>query len=342
MSLRAGLSGCGAMGTLAVQQSRLHDHCDIVALHDPDPVALQAMRERTGIALGSTSFSEFLSTGVDFVVLAGPCGVRREQVQQAADQAVPCLLHGPMALDADEAGAIAAIAEAAQMKLGVAVQGQEDPVFDELRRMIAADWFGGIILMQGIWGEDDLITTPRQTNDWRLRPDASGHCPLVRLASHHVHLASWLSGRPALQVTAQATRGFLSLPHDSAVATAVLRGNLLCTFAASHLTSVRAFAIHGMDGGIRIAGDRMWLFGKKPWQGELIDYPDAGQNVMLARTDFGQRLHRRAAELELHGRFARWIDDRDDFPCPAEQAVIDMRVLAAMNRAAVSGRTETV
>ena len=208
--------------------------------------------------------------------------------------------------------------------------------------MIADDWFGGIALIQAVWGDDDLIRTPRAEGSWHLRGELAGSCPLLRLASHHIHLATWLSGKAALSVTAQATRGFLSLEHDAAVATAVLRGNVLCTFAASHLTNVRAFAIHGTDGGVRIAGDRLWLSGRRAYQGDLFDYPDAERSSMLARSDFGARLHQRHRELELHGRFARWIDDRDDFPCVAEQAVLDLRILAAMHRAAASGRTETL
>ena len=64
MTLRAGLSGCGAMGRAAVLQVRGHDHCDIVAVHDPDPEAVRTMRERHGIGFGTTSFDELLSSGV--------------------------------------------------------------------------------------------------------------------------------------------------------------------------------------------------------------------------------------------------------------------------------------
>jgi hypothetical protein len=38
--------------------------------------------------------------------------------------------------------------------------------------------------------------------------------------------------------------------------------------------------------------------------------------------------------------FARWLDDLDGFPCPAEQALLDMRTVDAMQRALVSGATE--
>ena len=342
MTLRAGLSGCGAMGRAAVLQVRGHDHCDIVAVHDPDPEAVRTMRERHGIGFGTTSFDELLSSGVDFVVLAGPPGVRLDQVQRAAEQAVPCLLHAPMAIDEAQANAMLAAADAAAMKLGVAVPGQGDPLFDQVRRMVAGDWFGGIVMIQGTAGDDDLLRTPPDAGNWRLQPELAGSDPLLRLASAHVHLATWLSGRSAVQVTAQVSRGFLSLPADTAVATALLRGGGLCSFAASHLTNVRAFSVHGTDGGIRIAGERIWVCGRKAYQGDLFDYAGNDEELVLARSDLGTRFVERGRALELHGRFARWLDDRDDFPCPGEQAVADLRTLWAMARAAANGRTETV
>ena len=75
-TLRAGLSGCGAVGLRAVAQIRTHDQCDVVALHDPDPAALQRAGERTGIGVRTADFAQLLASGIDFVILAGPCGVR--------------------------------------------------------------------------------------------------------------------------------------------------------------------------------------------------------------------------------------------------------------------------
>lgn len=337
MTLRVGLSGCGAMGLRAVQQMRTHGHCAVAALHDPDPARLAAFAPRDGVSVATTSFDELLASGVDFVVLAGPPGVRLDQVARAAEQCVPCLLHSPMAVDVDEAAAMLAAMDAAGGKLGVAVAGQEDPFFEEVRRMIAADWFGGLVLVQGIAGDDDLLRRPRAPDDWRLHPELAGTDPMLRVATHHVHLAAWLTGRPALQVTAQTARGFLPLPGDTTVATALLRGNVQCTFAASHLTVARSFALHGTDGGLRIDGDRIWMHGHKQYFGAAFDYPEPRREASFTRQDLAERTATARRELELHGRFARWLEDTDDFPCPGEQAVLDLRVLAAIARAAATG-----
>ena len=340
--LRAGLSGCGAAGKQAVHAVRQHGHCDIVALHDPDADALRALQQDTGINRGTTDFRELLATGVDFVVLAGPPGVRREQVHIAAEQVVHCLVHAPMASSLADASAMLATTDAASLKLGVAVSGHDDPVFEQIRRMIGADWFGGLVSVQAIWGEDDLLRAPPRPNCWQLQPDLAGHDPLLRLAANHVHLASWLTGRAALRVTAQAAGGLLPLAHDTAVATAVLRGNVLCTFAASHLYRSRSFMLLGTDGSVRIDGDRICVRGEKPFTGDVFDYAAPGTDTVWTRADLEPQLAKHAGAHELHGRFARWIDDLDDFPCTGEQAIADLRTLDAMARAAVSGKTETV
>ena len=341
-TLRAGISGCGATGLAAVLQSRRHEHCHVVAAHDPDPAALRTFGERTGIGHLSTDFAALLGSGIDFVILAGPCGVRLEQVRAAAEQGVHCLLHAPMAPDLDTARAMLAACEAMQVKLGVAVAGQDDPLLEQVRRMIAGDWLGGPVCVQGLWAENPMLTNLPAAADWRLQPALAGADPLLSLASHHVHLATWLTGRAAVRVTAQATRGFLPLPCDSMVATALLRGNVLCTFTASHLARGRVFAIHGTDGAVRLAGDRLWLSGHTEFRGEVFDYLHPGEDLVLTRAELAPALAAQAPECELHGRFARWIDDCDDFPCPGEQAVLDLQVLAAMARAAATGGTESV
>jgi len=132
------------------------------------------------------------------------------------------------------------------------------------------------------------------------------------------------------------------LPTDGTVATALLRGNVLCTFVASHLTRVKVFAIHGTDGGVRLAGDRIWLCGHTEYRGEVFDYVRAGEEQVLLRADLRESLAAATPQSELHGRFVRWIDDCDDFPCSGEQAALDLRVLDAIARAAASGTTETV
>jgi predicted dehydrogenase len=313
-----------------LQDVALHTDCDVVAVHDDLPGAAERFAASSNLGFATNRFEQLLAYGVDFVVLTGAMEARLEQVRLAAEQSVSCLVHAPIAPDLETAHAMHRLCEQHGVRLGVYVRGQADPVVEQLRRMISADWLGGVVCVQSITGDDELLRTGNVT----FRGD-----PFVTLASEHVHITSWLTSRQAISVTAQTTRSFAPDLDDGGVATVVLRGNIPCTYITSRLTRANAFAIHGTDGGLRISGDRIWLTGQRPFQGHVFDYQTPGTEQVLSRSDLQNALRAHRAASELHGRFARWLEDTDDFPCPIEQAIIDFETVAAMTRAALEQRT---
>jgi predicted dehydrogenase len=329
-TMRAGLSGCHAASAALVRNSRLSSVCDVVAAHDDDPAALRTFCERAPIGAPCATFDALLATGVDFVVLAGRPDRRLEHVQAAAAQAVPCLVMEPFASDLATATAMVRACDEAQVKLGVVVPGFDDPLLDQLRRMIAQDWLGGISCVQAIAGDDHGLHGDRLP-----RPH-----PFLELTARQLHLTSWLVGRSAVRVTAQATKSF-GAHDDAAAATAVLRGGVVASFVATHLANASAYAVHGTDGGFRLAGDRLWLLGRREFHGPVFDYTTPGQERVLSRAALlADPAH--AAAHEPLARFALWLEECDDFPCPAEQALEDLRVVDALLRAVRSGRAEDV
>jgi len=332
-TLRAGLSGCSAAGASLLQRVRGHRDAAIVVAHDDDAARGSAFAAEHGLGTAAASFDALLGSGVDFVVLAGDLATRRERVAAAAAQGVHCLLQAPFAADLASAAAMASDCAAAQVKLGVLVPEFADPLWEQVRRMIAADWLGGVVAVQGLLCVDEGLRSGAG--------DVPNCHPFVDLASRHLHLASWLVGRPAVRVTAQSTRS-IGDRDDGGVATAVLRGGVACTFTCSRASSAHAFAVHGTDGLVRVAGDRMLLRGREEFHGAAFAYRTPGEELSLSRAELQPELAAQAPACELVGRFARWIDDCDDFPCPAEQALEDLRVVEAMLRATQSGRTETV
>jgi|GEM_PF-5772199 len=302
--------------------------CTLAAVHDAREDHAKRFADAGDLKFWTSDFKAMLGYGVDFVVLAGPLAERLEQVQLAAEQGLPVLLHTPAAPDLPTMQAMTAIAAEHETRIGVYTRHHADPVIEQLRRMIAADWIGGVTTVQSIVGDDELL---------RTRSTAEQVDPFIDLASAHVHLATSLIGRRAQSVTAQATRAFLTDANDSGVATVVLRGNVSCTFSATRLARADAFAIHGTDGGVRMAGDRIWLRGHRPFRGHVFDYKTPGVEQVLARRDIESTLAAHRTKCELHGRFARWLEDTDDYPVPGEQAVVDFEILDAMTRAAALG-----
>jgi predicted dehydrogenase len=233
----------------------------------------------------------------------------------------------PCAKDPATTAEVVATCEQAQMKLGVLVPEFADPLLEQVRRMIADGWLGGIVAVQGMLGD-----TARLLGD-----DTFGLHPFVDLAARHVHLTTWLTGRAVVRVAAQASAQF-GRGDDNAVATALLRGGATCTFAASHLADANAFAVHGTDGGIRIAGDRIWLRGRTRFDGDVFSYGSPGGELSLSRAELQPSLRAAAPRFDLLGRFARWLEDTDDYPCPGEQVNDDLRVVTALLQSLHSGR----
>ena len=310
---------------------RAHGHCDVVAAHDADARALATFRDTAGVGFTTPSFDQLLGTGIDFVVLGGPLHERLAQVEAAAAQGVHCLCTVPFAADVQTAAAIVAACDRAQVKVGVLVPQFADPVLDQIRRMIAADWLGGVVSIAAFAGDDE-----------RLRGDGEPALhPVVARTSGHVHLVSWLTGRATLRVTAQTTSTF-GRGDDTGVATAILRGGIACTFTASHVTRAELLTVYGTDGAIVMGPHRLWLMGRAEFRGPVFDYVVPGHELLLNRNELEPRLVALAPDAEPLGRFARWLEDTDDFPCPGEQALADLRVIDAMLRSIASGRTEEV
>jgi predicted dehydrogenase len=341
-TLRAGLAGCGAAGRAAVAAVRRHSHCDIVAVCDPDLALAQSLQHELQVGFGTTQFEELLATGVDFVVLTGPCGRRLEQVRLACEQSVPMLLHAPMAPTFADAQAIVEAADTAEVRLGVLVPDMADPVCEQVRRMFADGWFGGLVAVHAMRADDDLLRHPPTAADPRLQAQLFGGDVLLRLAAADVHLATWLTGRSGQRVVAQASGGMLPLPHDHATALVSLRGNAQAVFSASHLGNGRTLAVLGTAGSVQIAGQTLLVRGERRYDGAVFTYDTPGRDLVVTRAELAAAERQQAPALELVGRFACWLEDLDGFPCPAEQALQDMRTVAAMQRALESGVTEVV
>lgn len=325
--MRVGLSGCGRRGAAVIAQVRTHSHCDVVALHDPDPAARDRLGEATGIGLRFDDFEAMLGTGVDFVVLAGPCGDRLAQVEAAAQQGAHCLLHAPMAPDATSAAAMAAGCEKAGVQLGVVVPMLAEPVAEQLRRMLADGWLGAAAVAHALTADDEWLHAPPPQAHWRRDPLRAGSGALVQLASESLHALCWLLGRTPVRGTSLATQGTSALGEDTACAVVELRGGILCSLAASNLARGNVFSIHGTDGSFCLERDRLVLRGQQEVRGEVFDYEAPGIETAVPLDAIESASLPLRPDCELHGRFARFLDDRDDFPILGEQAAAELRVL---------------
>lgn len=332
MTLRLGLSGCEVPGVAALVAAQRQPFADVIALHDDHAERAAAVAATHGVGFATASFDALLGQGVDGVVLCGPLAARLAQVQAAAEQSVPVLVHAPLAIDLAAAEAMVAACTAHEVRLAVAFAGASAPEVEDLRRIVHDGWLGGAVAVQSLVG--------RPATAAAAGPPLGG--ALWQLATDHLHLAHHLLGRPALHVTAQAAHGTLPIGEDGAVATALLRGGLLATFTATRLGDADELLVVGTQGAFGLSRAGLWLQGERPVRSRLLAYERGGVRQVWTRDELATLAAPFAARSELHGRFARWLDDEDDVPCTGEQALEQLRVFAAAARAAHSGRTESV
>ena len=133
------------MGLGVVKGCSQQSACDVVSVHDDTPDAAAQFAAASEIGFATDNFAALLSYGVDFVAITGPLRDRLAQVEMAAEQSVSCILTAPFAPDLKTARAMHDVCQRHGVRLGVFVRSQNDPVVEQLRRMIAADWLGGVL-----------------------------------------------------------------------------------------------------------------------------------------------------------------------------------------------------
>ncbi|GAB4158589.1 MAG: hypothetical protein Fur0037_26070 [Planctomycetota bacterium] len=331
--LQAGLSGCGATAKTVVEAAMRAADWEIPACYDPDPAAARDL----GAGEPRRSFDDLLAAGVDFVVLTGPVSTHEEQVRKAAEQGVHCLVHAPFAPDLAAARRMVESCEIHGVKLGVVVPEQEDPLVEQIRLLIDEDYFGPITAVQTLAGDDRLLRSPPPAGDWRRDPAVIGSGAFLRLCTPHLHLCTWLCARPIVELAAVASSGFSVLDQDAVSVSAVLRGGALWSMTGTHLARGRMIRLSGTDGEAMVDGHGLLLRGRSPVGGYLVDHPRAKEPRLFTHPELALRLQALKTRLELHGRFARWLDDRDDFPCTGEQAALDFAAVDAVREAVRSG-----
>ncbi len=304
--LRAGLSGCGHVSAAQLLALREQRDCEVVALHDDDPRALAAVGAATGVSLLLPTFAELLATGIDFVVLAGGEALA-ERSMLAAEQSAHVLLHAAAADDVDGLATAVSACERGEVHLGLVAPLLGDPALHDLRALLVSGAIGALTELH-----------------------VQAHASPMAL----VPLVAWLTGRPARRVSAARED-----PRGNRLVTLQLPGGATITLTTGPDAATSLIA-HGTDGRCEIRPHDIGMQTMRPWHGEVLCSPSAGSEHWSERVPAQEASARGRAEP--HGTFARWIDDRDVFPCPGEQLLEDLRTLVALQASLGSGRSEDV
>jgi len=340
--LRAAMVACGGVSNLTLRAARRSPDFEVAAIQDPDPAALERVGERYGIERRHTTLDEVLTDDIDFVVINSPNHLHLEHVRRAAAARKPCLVQKPLAPSLAEAAEIVRTASEHRVPLGVTMFELSKPLHHEVKSMVRSGWLGHPGLVQAVNAHTNFLENPPPPFDWRRDPDRVGGGAFIQLAVHHVNLAGWILGQEVVRVSATGLSGRTVFEDETTTATLVFDGDTVGTFAASYAADLYGFTLIGTRGRLHLHPDHVVIRGLDPYAGELIDYRNAGQETVIPLASIADTIHRLEPEVEVHGRFARWIAHGEPYPCPGERGLEDMKVVDAVYRSRRTGETLTL
>jgi predicted dehydrogenase len=330
--LRAGLSGCGGISEITLAAAANSPDFEVVAVQDPRAEALARSGDRFAIGARHREFAALLGERIDFVILCSPNDLHGPQGLAALDAGLHVLVQKPLAERLDVGLALVDRAEECGLRLGALLLDLGEPLWHEVRRMIADGWFGEITSVEGTLAHTIYRRDPPPADDWRRDPVRVGGGPFTQLASHLIHLLCWLLEDEIEAVTALSATGATVFEEDATVASVRFRSGCLGTITASYLTDGHRVTLRGTEGSLAWTPGRVVLRGSRPHDGALLRYDHAGEERALAAGG--------AIEpwSDMHARFARWIRDGEPYPSPGRSALEDLRVIAAVEESVRTGR----
>jgi UDP-N-acetylglucosamine 3-dehydrogenase len=203
--LRVGLAGLGSMGRNHLRHLSSRPDCRLVAVGDPDPVALTDAAARTGAAGWDDPLAMVHEEALDVLVVAAPTTAHAALAAAAIERSLPVLVEKPLAATADEGLALVTAAIARGVPLQVGHVERFNPAVLELGRRLADGWVGSLYAI-----------TSRRADPYPARIRDVG--VTVDLATHDADILSWIAGERPTRVYAELARRIDAAHEDSSSA----------------------------------------------------------------------------------------------------------------------------
>lgn len=241
--LPVGLIGCGRIAQLVhLNALRAADGIQVVALADPDADRLHEAAQKAPGAVPYASPEDLLAkSDAEAVVLCTPPALHASGAIAAFEAGKHVYLEKPIGLELAEADAILASQRAAGTVGQMGFNYRFHPLHREAKQRIQRGELGDLTSIRTVFS-----SPARSLPDWKATR-ASGGGVLLDLASHHLDLIPFLTGREVVDVMG------LSASHqsegDTAALTVRLEGDVLVQSLFS-MTSVSEdrFEIYGTAG----------------------------------------------------------------------------------------------
>ncbi len=200
-----GVAGCGWVARdYAIPAIAASGNGRLVALHDPDPAALEAAAAPAEVAR-STSLAAFLAApGLQAVYVAAPNHVHRPLVEAAAAAGLAVLCEKPMALTRADAAAMVAACERHGVVYATAFDQRFHAAHRHVAGMIAAGAVGRVAAVRIVYA--CWVDAAWSADNWRIDPTRAGGGALFDLLPHGLDLVAMLLGEPLAEAVVMGQR----------------------------------------------------------------------------------------------------------------------------------------
>jgi predicted dehydrogenase len=223
-SLNVGLIGLGFIGKIHTTAYRNIPLC----FSDPPVTARLAavlrsrleteveLMEESRFGLRTTDPEEFFNQPLDIVDICTPNVLHMEQVEQAVQRKLHVYCEKPLAMNYEEARAMAQIAREAGVLTHVAFVLRYLPAIRQMKALLEAGRIGEVLNFRGHMYHSSYLD-PDRPMSWRLRHSQSGGGALADLGAHLIDLLHYLAGNVAW--IRAATKTYISSRPNSRGAT---------------------------------------------------------------------------------------------------------------------------
>ena len=321
---QVGIIGCGGISASHYEGFTATGRAKVTWVYDTDATAAAAKAAAWGAHVAPSGRA--LIAEVDIVVVATPGFARREYVERAAAAGKHLICEKPLALNLEDALALAAAVARAGVKCQVNFQRQYDPAMATVQELVADGTLGPVV---NAWVHNYAPASSarwrqiQESGHWRASQALSGG-RINEFCSHDVCWLLWVLGAPravygrALRVT----EGFGLDDADLALLTCAGGTGLLEVHRHAGVPNELHCGVLGQRGSAVGRGDRVIL--------TLMDQPP---RELPARP-------RRPLD-----RYAHFLDciERDQRPLTGlPEALATLRVCLAFNRSAATGQVEPI
>lgn len=193
---------------------------------------------------------------VDALYIGSPNGLHHDHVSAALAAGKHVLCDKPLGVTAAQAAELVALADGADLRLGIVHQLRHHPAHQDARAMVRDGTIGELVSIRVDYG------SPNQLSGWRLDRDRAGGGVVFNVGIHLIDLVRFLSGEQVVRVAATAqddagsgldvsVTGLLTLASSASV-------SLWCSHRASG--SARRLVLYGTAGSL-VATDTLPLTG---------------------------------------------------------------------------------